>query len=68
MADYVAETGCGEIVATVTPTAILNAIESLMRNYPARQRAATGGRPTGFLHRTDLAAFGRLYQQVSEKL
>lgn len=68
MADYVAETGCGEIVATVTPTAILNAIESLMRNYPARQRAAREVGPRDFSIERTLAAFGRLYQQVSEKL
>ncbi len=40
MADYVAETGCGQVVEAVTPEAILDATARLRGAYTIRQQAA----------------------------
>ncbi|MBN1454109.1 MAG: glycosyltransferase [Anaerolineales bacterium] len=66
MADYVEETGCGDVVEAITPTAILNAIESLARHYPTRQRTAQKAGSRDFPLEQTLSVFGKLYQQVSE--
>ncbi len=40
MSAYVAAAGCGEVVETVTPAALLAAVDRLAAAYPARQTAA----------------------------
>ncbi len=64
MADYVAETGCGEVVERVTPTDILAAVEALTRNYEAAQKVAYEAGKRDFSQQTMIASYQRVYEQI----
>lgn len=67
MADYVAETGCGEIVDTVTPEAILSAMARLREAYPLRQQAAQVVGRRDFQQAKMLEGYATVYELVTGK-
>ncbi len=64
MADYVEQTGCGQVVEKVTSEDILAAVEALSSRYEARQRAAQQVGQRDFSQGAMLASFQRLYERV----
>lgn len=64
MADYVEQTGCGQVVDHVTPDDILAAIESLARDYEARQQVARQVGQRDFSQQAMVTSFQQLYEQV----
>ena len=64
MADYVAETGCGEVVERVTPTDILAAVEALTRNYEAAQKIAYEAGKRDFSLQAMIASYQQVYEQI----
>lgn len=67
LADFVAQAGCGEVVQSVTPVAIEQALEKLMANYEARQVAALQAGQANFSHRAMLDAYEAVYKTVLSK-
>jgi glycosyltransferase involved in cell wall biosynthesis len=67
MADYVEQTGCGEVVANVTPADILAAVETLAGHYETRQQVARQVGQRDFSQQVMLASFRQVYEQVVEK-
>jgi glycosyltransferase involved in cell wall biosynthesis len=64
MADYVEQTGCGEVVERVTPADILAAVEALASHYQARQGVARQVGQRDFSQQAMLASFEQLYERV----
>ena len=64
MADYVEQTGCGQVVENVTPTDILAAVEALASNYEVRQQAAQQVGQRDFSQQAMVASFQQLYERV----
>lgn len=64
MADYVEQTGCGQVVEKVTSEAILTAVEALSSHYEARQQAAQQVGQRDFSQQAMLASFQQLYERV----
>jgi glycosyltransferase involved in cell wall biosynthesis len=64
MADYVERTGCGEVVANVTPADILVAVETLAGHYETRQQVARQVGQRDFSQQVMLASFRQVYEQV----
>jgi glycosyltransferase involved in cell wall biosynthesis len=67
MADYVTRTGCGQVVESVTPDAILAAIETLQTHYmPMCQVAEAVGR-RDFSQTAMVAKYGEVYRSVRRR-
>ncbi len=66
MADYVEQTGCGQVVEKVTPEDILTAVEALSSHYEARQQAAQQAGQRDFSQPGMLSSFQQLYERVME--
>jgi glycosyltransferase involved in cell wall biosynthesis len=66
MADYVRQTGCGQVVEQVTPAAILAAIESLGREYESLQESAQQVGRRDFSLQQMIASCSRIYERVLE--
>ena len=64
MADYVAETGCGVVVESITAESILAAIETLFSRYPARQQIAQQVGQRDFSQAAMVDSYRRVYRQV----
>lgn len=64
MADYVEQTGCGQVVENVTPAGILAAVEALASKYASRQKAAQQSGQADFSQQAMLASFARLYDRL----
>jgi glycosyltransferase involved in cell wall biosynthesis len=64
MADYVEQTGCGEVVANVTPADILAAVEALADHYETRQQVARQVGQRDFSQQVMLDSFRQVYEQV----
>jgi glycosyltransferase involved in cell wall biosynthesis len=61
MADYVAETGCGQVVGRVTAADLLQAIERLIEHYDDFQASALRVGHRDFAQQALLASYERLY-------
>lgn len=64
MADYVEQTGCGQVVEKVTPADILAAVEALAHNYETHQRMAQSVGQRDFALPIMLNSFQQLYEGV----
>jgi glycosyltransferase involved in cell wall biosynthesis len=64
MADYVAETGCGQVVERVTAADLLQAIGKLVERYDDLQANALRVGRGGFSQRALVAAYERLYGEL----
>jgi len=64
MAEYVAQTGCGQVVEQVTPEAVLAAVENLQARYSEAQAAAQEAGKRDFTLEKMLASFQRVYQNI----
>ena len=64
LADYVAAHDCGVGVTAVSPTAILQAIDQLLANYPTYQRNALTVGPRDFGHQQFIEATLALYKTI----
>jgi len=64
MSDYVDRTGCGKVVDSVTPTAILRAVEALARDYPNLQKAAQQVGQRDFSQEAMLDSYQKVYDHV----
>lgn len=66
MADYIEQHGCGQVVDSVTPKAILAAIETLRQHYSTVQQAATDLGARDFSHQAMVASFESVYEAALE--
>ena len=66
MADYVTETGCGQVVDDVTPESILTAIEALTANYDKLQASARQVGQRDFSQQAMIASYQEVYERVLE--
>jgi len=66
MADYVEQTGCGEIVESLDPYSILDAVEALAREYQGSQRTAQEVGQRDFSQQAMIASFHEVYDRVLE--
>lgn len=66
MADYVRQTGCGQVVEQVTPAAILTAIESLSDEYESLQQSAQQVGRRAFSLEQMITSYGGIYERVLE--
>lgn len=64
MADYVEQTGCGEVVENVTPAAVLAAVETLAGHYETKQQVARQVGQRDFTQQVMLDSFQKIYEQV----
>lgn len=64
MADYVEQTGCGQVVKEVKPADILAAIERLASRYELHQQAAQQVGQHDFSQQMMLISFQKVYEQV----
>lgn len=64
MSDYVAATGCGQVVEEVTPAAIGTAIEALVRRYGQLQRAAVQVGQRDFTRQELINSFQQVYERI----
>jgi glycosyltransferase involved in cell wall biosynthesis len=64
MADYVARTGCGQVVEQVSPDGVLAGVESLRRDYGAHLQAAREVGQRDFCLDRMLESFGQMYECV----
>jgi glycosyltransferase involved in cell wall biosynthesis len=65
MADYVERTGCGQVVESVDPAGILDAVEALACEYRHLQTAAQQAGQMDFSQQAMIASFERVYERVS---
>jgi len=64
MADYVAQTGCGQVVEAVCPEELLTALARLEASYEVHQAAALRVGRRDFSQQALAEAYGRLYASV----
>jgi glycosyltransferase involved in cell wall biosynthesis len=64
MADYVARTGCGQVVEQVSPDSLLASVEALRGNYGAHLEAAREVGQRDFCLDGMLESFGQVYERV----
>ncbi|MBN1488179.1 MAG: glycosyltransferase [Anaerolineae bacterium] len=64
MADYVAQTGCGQVVPEVTPEAIMEALAALEENYTRQQRIAQEAGQRDYAMDAMFASFQAMYTAV----
>jgi len=67
MSDYVAQTGSGVVVESVSAAGILAAVEALARRYPDLQQAAQRVGQVDFSQTAMLGSFQRVYERVLKK-
>jgi glycosyltransferase involved in cell wall biosynthesis len=67
MADYAAETGCGQVVERVTAADLLRAIERLVEHYDDFQAKALQVGHKDFSQQTLIAAYKQLYDWVASE-
>lgn len=67
MADYVEQTGCGQVVESVTPTDILAAVEALQRDYEVQARIARDVGQRDFSQQAMIASFQEVYECVLQQ-
>lgn len=65
MADYVVETGCGEVVEAVTPEAILASVERLLADYPACMAMAQAVGRRDFAEAGMVEGYGEIYRTLA---
>ncbi|MBI3957869.1 MAG: glycosyltransferase, partial [Chloroflexi bacterium] len=65
MADYVMDTGCGEVVEEMTPAAILQAVERLLAEYPRRIEVAQAVGCRDFTQETMMEGYGQIYRALA---
>ena len=63
MADYVERTGCGQVVETVSPEGVLEALERLAMNYDAHQATALRVGRRDFSRKALMNEYERLYAE-----
>jgi len=66
MADYVSSTGCGEVVADVTPEAILEAVDRLLNDYAQLVEVAQTVGKRDFTQEAMVDGYGRIYRSLVE--
>jgi glycosyltransferase involved in cell wall biosynthesis len=66
MADYVQQTGCGQVVERVTPTDLLSAIEALARKYDELQQAARRVGQQDFSQQNMINSYRLVYEHILE--
>jgi len=66
MADYVRETGCGQVVDDVTPENILAAITALAANYDERQASAQQVGQRDFSQQAMIVSYQQVYERALE--
>jgi glycosyltransferase involved in cell wall biosynthesis len=66
MADYVEQTGCGQVVKNVTPADILTAIDALAHSYEAQALAARQVGQRDFSQQAMINSFRPIYEMVSQ--
>jgi glycosyltransferase involved in cell wall biosynthesis len=64
MADYVQETGCGQVVEKVTPADILAAVDVLARDYDDRAHAARAVGQRDFSQEAMITSYQKVYEAV----
>jgi glycosyltransferase involved in cell wall biosynthesis len=64
MADYVAQTASGLVVAAVTPDHVVTALKKLELNYAELQRAAAEVAQRDFSQQEMINSYGRVYQDI----
>jgi glycosyltransferase involved in cell wall biosynthesis len=64
MADYVREAECGEVVAGLRPSLVLDGVRRLIEAYAGRAAHARASGARGFSRQRMLDAYGRLYRDV----
>jgi UDP-N-acetylglucosamine:LPS N-acetylglucosamine transferase len=64
MAEYVEQTGCGQIVEAVNAQAVLEALARLEANYGACRSAALQVGQRDFAQQTMIQAYQRLYASI----
>jgi glycosyltransferase involved in cell wall biosynthesis len=64
MSDYVERTGCGVVVQSVEPAAILDAVASFVNQYASLQQAALRVGQRDFAQQRMLASFQAVYDHV----
>ena len=67
MADYVAESGCGQVVEKVTPNDILSAVETLAGNYEAMQQIAQEVGRRDFSQQAMISSYQNAYQYALDQ-
>lgn len=67
LADYVSEKRVGEIVDTVTPEAISQAIDRLQEDYPDLRAAAMTHGKTDFAEEAMVGSFADIYSRIDEE-
>lgn len=67
MADYVKEHACGQLIDSVTPDAILAAIDALRQNYDTLQQTTQHLGARDFSHQAMIASFEEVYKTVKNK-
>lgn len=66
MADYVEQTGCGQIVKKVTTADILSAVDALIRTYEAQAQAARQVGQRDFSQQAMIDSFRQIYKVVCQ--
>jgi glycosyltransferase involved in cell wall biosynthesis len=64
MSEYVEQTGCGQVVESVTPADILQAIEMLTQNYCALQKSALKVGQRDFSQSALITSFQKVYERT----
>ncbi|GAB4545041.1 MAG: hypothetical protein Kow0063_38970 [Anaerolineae bacterium] len=64
MADYVEQTGCGKVVESIDPEAILTAIEGLAHEYQNLQQSAWQAGQRDFSQEGMLESFQAVYERI----
>lgn len=64
MADYVEQTGCGQVVERVTPADVLGAVNMLASRYAEMRSAAQAAGQRDFAQEKMIASFQEVYEHV----
>jgi glycosyltransferase involved in cell wall biosynthesis len=67
MADYVEQTGCGQVIEAVNAEEVLAALERLRERYEVARSAALQAGPRDFSRQALVETYGRLYNSVTKQ-
>lgn len=67
MADYVAETGCGQVVEDISPKTILETIEALAGDYTRLQKSAQAVGQRDFSLQAMIASYEKIYTHIIDR-
>jgi glycosyltransferase involved in cell wall biosynthesis len=67
MADYVEQTGCGQVVESVNPADVLAAVEALRRDYEALAHVARAVGQRDFSQQGMIASFQEVYERALQR-